>query len=159
MGGAIIGLPPWARIPGPYLVTGDTRAIQPEGIAAADWLRAEFGTDRKLIADQTNGLLMGSYGGEDVIHGLSYVYFTAELDREPLGRLTKTGVEFIVVDLRMTTMLPVTGYYYEQREPFARRHSEPIQPSQLEKFEGRSDMTRVFDSGNILIYAYVPKRT
>jgi hypothetical protein len=158
MGGVIIGLPPWARIPGPYLVTGDTRAIQPESLEATSWLRREMGPGRRLIADQTNAILMGSYGGENTIQGLSWIYFTADLGTEALEGLSSTGVEFIVVDWRMTKMLPIVGYYYEQREPFARRHTEPIQPSQLEKFEGRSDMTRIFDSGNILIYAFDPNR-
>ncbi len=156
MGGVIIGLSPWARIPGPYLVTGDTRAIQPESVAATNWLRSEFGTNHGLIADQTNAILMGSYGGEETIHGLSWIYFTAEIGAEVRRDLTTNRVRFIVVDWRMTKMLPVVGYYYENREPFARRHTEPIQPSQLEKFEGRSDMIRLFDSGNIVIYEFNP---
>lgn len=159
MGGVIIGIPPWARIPGPYLVTGDTRAIQPESVAATTWLRAEFGTGQRLIADQTNAFLMGSYGGEDTIHGLSWIFITTDLGSNELDDLSKNGVQFIVVDWRMTKMLPVNGYYYENQEPFARRHTEPIQPSQLEKFEGRSEMARIFDSGNIVIYSFSGSRT
>jgi hypothetical protein len=154
MGGVIIALAPWARLPGPYLVTGDTRAIQPESIAATAWLRREFGPDQAVIGDQTNELLMGSYGEENAIHGLSWIYFSSDLGSEELQALSRAGVRFIVVDRRVTTMLPLVGYYYENREPGAKRHTEPIQPSQLEKFDGRKDMTRAFDSGNIVIYVF-----
>ena len=153
IGGVILGMPLWARMPGPYLVTGDTRAIQPESLSASTWLRSAFGTDNKVIADQTNALVMGSYGGQDVLHGLSWVFISPNLGRAEFGALRGSGVQFIVVDRRVTTMLPVVGYYYEPGEPGDGRHTEPMDPAQLQKFDKSPALTRVFDSGNIAIYA------
>jgi hypothetical protein len=156
MGGVIIGFPHWARLPGAYIVSGDARAIQPESLSASAWLRSTFGTGNGVLADQTNGLLMGSYGGQAIVHGLSYVYFKPEIGREELDALTKGGVRFIVVDRRVTTMLPVTGHYYESGEPDAGQHAEPIDPAQLEHFDRSGALTRVFDSGDIAIFRLEP---
>jgi hypothetical protein len=156
MGGVIIGFPRWARLPGEYVVSGDARAIQPESLSASAWLRRTFGTDNNLLADQTNELIMGSYGGQNIRHGLSWVYFSPRLGREEFDALTRSSVRFIVVDLRVTTMLPVAGYYYESGEPDAGRHTEPMALAQLERFDGSSVLARVFDSGNIRIYAFNP---
>jgi hypothetical protein len=153
IGGVIIGTPPWARLPGPYLVSGDTRAFQPESLSASAWLRLTFGTDNKVVADATNELVMGSYGGQDVLHGLSWVFFSPVFGRAELDALRASSVQFIVVDHRLTTMLPVVGYYYETGEPGAFQHTEPMKPAQLEKFDESPELTRVFDSGNITIYA------
>lgn len=153
MGGVIIGMPPWARLPGPYLVSGDRRAIQSESLSASAWLRSTFGTDNKVIADRTNALVMGSYGGQDVFPGLSWVFFSPNLGRAELDALMGSGVQFVVVDHRLTTMLPVVGYYYEPGEPGAGRHTQPMEPAQLEKFDQSPELTRVFDSGDITIYS------
>jgi energy-converting hydrogenase Eha subunit C len=153
MGGVIIGMPAWARLPGPYLVNGDTRGIQPESLSASAWLRSTFGTDNRVIADRTNELVMGSYGGQDVLHGLSWVFFSPNLGRAELDALRASSVQFIVVDRRVTTMLPANGFYYESGEPGAGQHTEPMEPAQLEKFAESPALTRVFDSGNIAVYA------
>ena len=152
MSGVIVGMPRWARMPGPYLVSGDTRAIQDESLTASAWLRATFGTGNAVIADQTNELLMGSLGGQDMRHGLSWIYFSPSLGRDELRALRREGVRFIVVDRRMTTMLPVVGYYYEPGEPDAGHHTTPMQPEDLARFDETSALTKVFDSGDIAIY-------
>ncbi|MEP7190745.1 MAG: hypothetical protein ABI901_16260, partial [Roseiflexaceae bacterium] len=61
LGGVAVGWPPpWARMPGPYLPAADSRSIEREGLAAAEWMRAMLGPDNRLIADRTNRLLMGA---------------------------------------------------------------------------------------------------
>jgi hypothetical protein len=152
MGGVIVGIPRWARLPGSYLVSGDTRAIQDESLKASAWLRDTFGPNNRLIADQTNQLILGSLGDQTTVHGLSWVYFVDEVDRTALQALTTAGVRFIVVDRRLTTMLPISGSYYENGEPNAGRHTEPITPGQLDKFDETTALRRVFDSGNIAIF-------
>jgi hypothetical protein len=153
MGGVIVGMPRWARMPGPYLVSGDTRAIGAEGLAASAWLRSTFGSGQKVVADQTNELLMGSYGGQDMEHGLSWVYFSPRLGSQEIGALAREKVRFLVVDRRLTTMLPVVGYYFEPGEPHAGRHTEPIAAEDLGRFDASPAFRKVYDSGDIAIYA------
>jgi hypothetical protein len=155
MGGVILGLPPWARLPGSYLVSGDTRAIQAESLSASTWLRRTYGIGNGILADQTNALILGSYGGQETQHGLSWVYFSPGFAAGELDTLRRFGVDFVVVDRRVTKMLPIAGYYYESGEPGGGRRSEPIDPGQLEKFDRIQGLARVFDSGDIAIYELV----
>src|SRR5262249_12075766 len=54
MGGVAVGWPPpWARLPRPYLVAADSRSIEAQGLAAADWARDVLGPNNRLIADRT----------------------------------------------------------------------------------------------------------
>lgn len=158
MGGIIAGWPPWGRLPGPYLVSADTRSIEPQGTSAATWTRQYLGTGHRVAADRVNRLLMGAYGLQDVIThlhdgiDLSWVYFTAELNANHRALLARTGTEYLVVDRRLSTMLPILGVYFEAGEPNSFAHQTPIKPEALAKFYGLPDFSRVFDSGDIQIY-------
>ncbi|MCA1552811.1 MAG: hypothetical protein LC737_00370, partial [Chloroflexi bacterium] len=79
--------------------------------------------------------------------------FSPQLGTAELNALRRAGVRFVLVDKRLSTMLPLTGYYYERGEPESRQHAEPISLSALTKFETAKDFKRIFDSGNIIIYA------
>ncbi len=153
VGGVIIGTPRWARLPGSYLVSGDTRALQPESLEAADWLRATFGPGNRVIADESNALVLAGSAGQDVVHGLSWVYFSGgRLSHFELDSLREAGVRFIVVDWRLTTMPPIVGYFFESGEPGAGHHTTGLPVADLLAFERAPELTRVFDSGDIRIY-------
>ena len=126
MGGIIIGIARWARLPGPYILSGDTRAIQTESIVAAEWVRDVLGSANNVTADRTNELLLGSYGEQNVIHGVSWIYFYPALGSSEQVSLQRADVHFIVADRRLTTMLPLSGYYFERGEPGSRQHTEPM---------------------------------
>jgi hypothetical protein len=56
------------------------------------------------------------------------------------------------VDLRLTTALPLVGYYYEQGEPGSFHRTTPMNVHDLTKFDTIPHINRLFDSGNIVIY-------
>jgi hypothetical protein len=151
-GGIVIGMPRWARFPGGYLVSGDTRAIQPESHVASQWLLRTYGPGRRVVGDLTNGLVMGSYGRQAIVQGLSFVYFGDSFGADKLGALRRAEVEFIVVDQRLTTDLPIGGYYFESGEPDAGRHEKPLPLEVLERFDQVPELRRVYDGGSIRIY-------
>jgi hypothetical protein len=155
-GGVIIGMPRWARLPGSFLLSGDTRAIQPESLDASAWLTATFGRRNGVIADQTNALVMGAFGDQDIRHGLGYVYFLPEIAAPDLRALREADVRFVVVDQRITTMLPLIGFYFESGEPGAGKHTTPLRPEDLAILEEAAGLRRVFDSGNVIVYELEP---
>jgi hypothetical protein len=57
-----------------------------------------------------------------------------------------------VVDQRLSQSLPATGTYFESGEPDAFRHTSPIAPASLAKFDGLAEISRIFDGGNIKIF-------
>ena len=153
MGALIVGTPAWARLPGPFLVGGDTRGLQPESYAATNWARDVLGPDNRFIADYSNKLLLGSFGEQYIVDGVSWVYVSPKLTKTAeLAGLVKRGVNYIVVDDRLTTDVPRIGHYFEPGEPGS-PWTTPLPASNLTKFDREKCLNRVFDSGHITIYA------
>jgi hypothetical protein len=153
MGAFIVATPAWARLPGPFLVGGDTGGVQAESYAASSWAREVLGPDKRFIADYSNKLLLGSFGEQYIVDGASWVFVSPKLSpQEELADLINRGVEYIVVDDRLTTDVPRNGHYFEPGEPESPWKS-PLPAAHLAKFDREPCLNRVFDSGHITIYA------
>lgn len=159
MGGYFLGAgPSWARLPGPYLVSADVRSIEPESIAAANWMLANVGPGQRTAADRINGLLMLSYGLQRPIADVgdqldvSPMYFSSTFGEKEQAILDRGYIQYIVVDHRLATGLPRLGVYFQSVEPSAYLHKTPIPEEALAKFDQQTNMSRIFDSGNIVIY-------
>jgi hypothetical protein len=158
-GGVIVGMPAWARLPGPYLVSADVRSIEPEGIAAAEWTRELLGPDNPIVADRVNRLLMSTYGQQHMITTYETrlpfrrLYLEPEIGPAHRRILYEGGVQYLVADRRMTTGLPMVGIYIDRgEESVVGRHETPLNPELLDKFDRQPEVSRVYDSGNIQIY-------
>lgn len=153
-----IGSPPWFRMPGPYLVSADQRSIEPEGIDAASWALSNLGPDQRVAADRINKLLMATYGNEGVVPGSSQELVTWPLFTSPqlvpgmIAILQKDEIQFLVIDRRLSISLPVIGSYFNRGEPNAFHYTRPIDLAALDKFDEMPTVSRVFDSGDIVIY-------
>jgi len=158
VGNVVVGWPPWQRLPGPYLVGADSRSITEEGRLAADWAREILGPGSAMGADRTNTLLLGSYGRQHVISyqtsrvDLSPVFFSDSIGPDEIDIIRRSGVEFLVVDLRLASDLPQLGIYYDAAEVRDGPHTSPIPLSALEKFDDVPGIGRIYDSGNIRVY-------
>jgi hypothetical protein len=112
-----------------------------------------LGPDKRFIADYTNKLLLGSFGEQYIVDGVSWVYVSPKLSpHEELADLINRGVEYIAVDDRLTTDVPRIGHYFEPGEPES-PWEKPMPASNLGKFDREPCLNRVFDSGHITIYA------
>jgi len=158
LGGVILGFAPWARLPGPYLVSADSRSIEPEGITAARWASTYLGPDNRILADRTNVLLMLGYGGQRPITGYGNGVPTYRVVLSPTFGLRELAVvraaelHYVVVDRRLAWGLPLTGVYFERAEPDAARVTFPLDPRDFSKFDLSTSIARIFDSGHIVIY-------
>jgi len=158
VGGVIVGIPRWARLPGPYLVSADARSIEPNGIAAARWAREHLGPDQRMVADRTNRLLMGVYGHQEVILAnnarvdLSLFYRSFEFGDLQRRLVTEQQIRFAVVDLRLTRLLPTIGFYFQKQELAAGTPITPLRREGFEKFDTEPGLDRLFDNGEIRLY-------
>jgi len=153
MGGMMSGWPPhWARLPGPYLVAASERSIEPQGVAAAKWAGEVLGHGNRVATDFTNTYLMGSYGMQDAVYDLPDMFFASELSDWHRDAIQNNEIRYLVVDTRLSSALPVRGYYFSVWEPNADVHTSPIELASLEKFDGLVDVDRIFDSGDIIVY-------
>jgi len=152
MGGIITGQAWWARLPGSYVVGGDTRSLQPESIEAGFWAPEGMDYNNRVIADSLNYKTMASYGGQFLVRGTSWVVFSDKLGALEADDLWENQIDYIVIDERTTRFLPINGHYFESNEPGADRHEEPIPVERVRKFDQHPDIDRIFDSGNVLVF-------
>lgn len=156
IGALIVGTPAWARLPGPFLVGGDTRGLQPESYALTDWMRETVGPGHRILADYSNKLLLGSFGQQYSVTGESWIFMSDDMgETAELASLIERGVQYVVVDDRLATQTPRIGHYIEPGEPGS-SWSEPIPAEWLAKFNHTPCLSRVFDSGHIAVYAVAP---
>jgi hypothetical protein len=157
-GGVIVGESPATRQPGPFLVGAESRSLGPESYAAAEFAATHLPENSRLLADRTNGMLMGSYGKQDLVFGsvgdvsVMRIFFSDTFDGVDQMLLTEKEVDYIVVDRRLGKSLPVTPYYFERSEPGAFEHTRPLTQEALTKFEFASGFSKVYDNGPIEIY-------
>lgn len=158
VGGVIVGIPRWARLPGPYLASADARSFEPNGIAAASWAREHLGPDNRTVGDRTNQLLMGVYGHQDVIVAndplidLSAFYQSFEFGPLQHRLVARQRVRLAVVDLRLTRLLPTVGFYFQKQELANGPRIAPLRAAGLEKFDTEPGIDRLFDNGDIRVY-------
>lgn len=153
--GLVAGFPFYSRLPGPYLVGGESRAFEEQGITAATWARDVLGRENRIVSDRTNRLLMGSYGEQHVVTSadtdarVGDLYTSSGVGVAEAEILRRGAVKYLVIDRRLSQALPAVGIYFERGE---RRRTVPLDPELLAKFDRAPAVSRVFDSGDIQIY-------
>ena len=158
LGGFIVGESPVTRQPGPFLVGGETRAISPQGVEAAQFAAEELPPDSRILSDRPNSTLVASYGGLEWVSGsiegipVARVYFSETFDRLDQRVISEDAIDYILVDRRLSHEPPAGGYYFEGSESRANTYDEPIDVGSLRKFNHVEGLSRVFDNGAIAIY-------
>jgi hypothetical protein len=151
-GGVIAGSAPWARLPYPYRPAADSRSFAQEDIAAAQWTIQHLGALERFVADRQDRQLFGSYALGDAQR--------TDADRILLGTdpasacrlIALHQVDYVVVDNRITSVLPLVGGYVFVNELAGYRFTSPLDPAALAKFGSIQGADLVYDSGDIQIY-------
>jgi hypothetical protein len=153
IGGTTAGWPPyWERIPGPYIPAGFERSIGPQGVAAATRVRSIIGPHNRILGDVTNLGLMGAYGEQNGVRGTSSIFTSQTLDKKAVDELHYRDIGFVVIDMRYAKMLPAEDYYYDSSEVKGGVHTSPLPEKALTKFNDVPGVSRIFDSGDILLF-------
>lgn len=158
LGGFIVGESPVTRLPGPFLVGGETRAISPQGISAAQFAAERLPARSRVIVDRPNSTLISSYGHLDRVSGsiegipVARVFLSERFDAIDQRVISNDAIDYIVVDRRLTREPPAGGFYFESTEPGANSYEEPLGVASLRKFNHVRGLSRIFDNGAIAIY-------
>ncbi|HLZ70231.1 MAG TPA: hypothetical protein VKV26_10035 [Dehalococcoidia bacterium] len=155
VGGLIIGSAPWARLPGPYIVGADDRSIDSEGIAAAEWTLGALGPDNRITSDRYGTLLLGSIGEQRSVTGLIdriptgliALFTSPTIGLDELNTIEHGDIWYIEIDRRISMSLPRTTYF-DSDPP----RSSPVNPAALAKYDNLDGVSRLYDSGNIILY-------
>ncbi|WP_439923016.1 hypothetical protein [Nitrobacter sp. JJSN] len=138
-----------------YKVGADDQSIESMGIETALWTKAWLGPGNSFTSDRINRLLLAGYGRQDARLAVSQgvdagrVFRAEKLDSDDYWALAKGDIDFLLVDLRLSTALPVLGFYFEPWEP---KSATPLSAAALLKFNGVDGITRIYDNGYIVIY-------
>ena len=158
LGGFIVGESPTTRQPGSFIVGGETRAITPQGGAAARFALEQLPAGSRVLADRPNSILISSYGHLDRVSGsiegipVVRVFFSKTFDTVDQRIISNDAIDYIVVDRRLSHEVPSGGYYFERTEGRADSYREPIDATVLRKFNHVESLSRIFDNGAIAIY-------
>lgn len=151
--------PTWVLLPGNYVVGDDARSIDPESIQAAEWTLTMLGPNNRIVTDRSNSLAMSTYGEQLIVTPqidggiyVSPVLYATNFAPWETTILCQAQVQYLVIDTRISTALPLKGYYFEEGEPEAANLTRPISRQALTKFSAVPQINRIFDSGDIVIY-------
>ena len=142
-------------IRGRYKVGADQLSVEAMGIETARWTNEWLAAGNRFTADRVNRLLLASHGRQDVrvriVAGVDTArLFEAEtLDPDILRVLARSDIDFLLVDLRLSTAPPVLGFYFEPWQP---RHGKALSGGDLLKFNDIKGVARIYDNGWIVIY-------
>lgn len=153
VGGMMGGWPTyWGRLPGPYRTAAFELSMEPQSRSAADWTLDHLGEHNRFAADFTNHLLIGSYGNQFSSYHLPGVFTSPIVTYENQEELHDQDIAYLLVDLRMSQNLPTRGFYFNSDEERAFIYDAPIALEALAKFDLLDGVSRIFDSGDIVIY-------
>lgn len=148
-GGISMGWPPWwERLPGGYVVDGFESGITAESVAAANWAAAALPPGQRIAADYINNLLFGTIGNQSPVNGVSALYCGADWSLTDAVVTRQEAINYLVVDLRTSQYRSPDGTVFEE----ASSCPSPLPRADLAKFDAVPGMTRVYDSGNIIVY-------
>jgi hypothetical protein len=148
IGGVIVGWPPLWRLPGPYLVNSGTRSVEPESVAMAEWVRSYLGPNNRVGAYGMDTMLLGSYGEQHIMTSLSggvdveWVLLKPNIESDRDSLLQRGQVQYLVTNRRLDSKPGLASRYWAETK------TGPA----LAKFDHIKHVSRIFDSGNMLIY-------
>jgi hypothetical protein len=143
--------PYWEQLPGPHQVDGVERSIGPEEIAVGNWMLAALGPGNGVAADFGNHPMVGTYGDQTTVLGVAFLYMSSAYTPSIVNQAQLRGIHYVLADLRLTRNLPVSGSYWFM-DPNAGRYTHPLPLVDMTKFNHTPGISRIFDSGDIVIY-------
>lgn len=159
LGGVVLGAGPTARqLPGPYLVSADARSMDADNLAAAQWLAGFVPPDSRVFADRIGGLLASSDGRQFTVRHLSTRIDASRLLLDPaftdadVALIREASIDYLIVDLRISSTLPNLGVYVETGEYEGRTRTAPVPAAALAKFAAVPGVDRIYDNGSVQVY-------
>ena len=156
MGGVISGWPPLLRLSKPLQVTVSNATIEPQGFAAARWMNAALGQNHSVATDESNARLMLAYGGQQPFTGrypdIKDLLGTPDVPAWEVQLIQDWEIQYIAFDRRQISWDNMEGYYFDETGSGSPAGMSLVDPGIFGKFDRTTNINRIFDSGNIVIY-------
>lgn len=153
-GGLIAGWPPRARLARPYIINTEGHLVRPQVVTIAEWMVEHLGPDNRIAASKADAKVLGAYGQYPFTDNgpIKNMFLSEGFGRSERNTLLKRDIQYVVSDRKVVSWDHMIGYYFYSR--FSNRSSDLrlVEPPIFEKLEGVTGITRMLDSGDIVIY-------
>lgn len=147
---------------GRFTAAEPTKAAGPEAItmelvSAAQWLERTHGRYNLIVGDTSSQVTFATYGFQRARTFGTWTPFVAERPEQVTNYLENTGTKFIVTDQRITRLFPRYQAYFGRAEilvlsELGYSSDRPFPEELLAKFDRMTNLSRIYDNGNIQIY-------
>jgi hypothetical protein len=148
--------PAYERLPGEFHPDAGESGIDAENVAAARWSASALGPGNVVFGDFTASTLWGTLGDQDTSRtsaSMRREFVAPRLGRQLRHAVGYLEIRFIVSDVRITELPPLTGSYSAPgADPGVALRTTPLPRSSVTKFGRIPGVSRVYDSGNIGVY-------
>ena len=152
-GGFIAGWPPELRLAQPYRIDAGDRSIEPQGVAAADWMRGALGRGNRMVAEQADARLFQTYGSQVAVAGtnppVEEMLHSPKLERWHVDLIRDERFRYAAVNRREVSEDVLAGYFFPTS---AAASQELLDARAVAKLDRRGETDRLFDAGDIAIY-------
>lgn len=149
-GSVTAGLPPWwERVPRGFVLGGYESGVDRSVQAVGEWAGRETPPGTRVLCDLSVCSVIASYARATASTSGSDIYYSSPERLAP--RLAELSLDYVLVDRRITQLLPVTGVYFF-RDVQEGQHTTPVNPKLLAKFDTAAGLNRVYDNGFIQAY-------
>ncbi|MEZ4861445.1 MAG: hypothetical protein R3C14_09065 [Caldilineaceae bacterium] len=155
-GGVVAAWPPQLRLAQPYLVATDTATVEAPGLATAEWFRTTVGPKHIVATDESNGRYLLAYGEQRLYVGrhpfVTEILTQPTLDPWQVAVMRQWNLQYVVVDRRRVAWDNMAGYFFTPTAASQDAGAAWLAPEVVEKFARQAKVSRVMDSGDIVIY-------
>ncbi|MCH9734872.1 MAG: hypothetical protein K0U78_10000 [Actinomycetia bacterium] len=156
LGGYVLGSgPEWARLPGPYKPAADSRSIDAENLAAAQWAGQALPPGSRIAADRVSSVLLAANAGLWPVYGglggirTPELYVAEDWGMSETDKASALKIRYVYVDRRLASELPPFGYYFETGEV---GEGQQLTDAQLTKFDRVPAIKEIYRHGPVSIY-------
>jgi hypothetical protein len=153
-GGLIAGWPPRARLSRPYIISTGGYLVRPQIVTVSEWMLEYLGPDNRIAASKADAKVMGAHGQYPFTDNgpIKNMFLSDGFGRSERKSLLRRDIRYVVSDRKNVSWDNMIGYYFYNR--FTTRSSDLrlIEPQIFGKLEGIEGITRMLDSGDIVIY-------
>jgi hypothetical protein len=156
VGGIGIGVSPPYRSPGSTTPSASgLDSYTSDVFHAADWFVSRAGFYNRISTDSRTGILFTNYAQQYATRDDAQdVFYPSTVDGTVTYYLGISDISYLVIDRRISSLLPEVGYYFDRGETNLENYSQPVPTESLDKFDSSHLFIKVYDNGNINMYNY-----
>jgi len=155
-GGVIAGWSPQLRLEQVYQPVVGNRRFEPAGLSAAIWVRTYLGPHRRIAADVAEASYLLVYGAQDIQSSRDYkmqgIFEAESLQDWQIQVLQDRQIEYLAIDRRLISSNNMAGIFFDHGSQWPLPSSELLQPEIYAKFDAEPGVSRIFDSGDLVVY-------